>query len=320
MMPPSKCLAAAACLLATATALGQTYPAKPIRFIVPFGVGGPSDVTARIMAEALAPAMGQPVLVENRPAADGIVGVELAARAKPDGYTILIVAQATAVNMPFLYAKLPFDTEKDFEPVILVNRFPFLLMANADLGVNNLGQFLALAKSKPLFYGTSGSGTMTNLSMVRLARITGFKATEVPYKSNAEISTALAAGHIHSLMGSPVTAMQAARTARAKVLATASPVRDRAFPDVPTFAEAGVPGFEASSWYGIMAPAGLPGAISARLNAEMNRVLKLPDVIDRMQKISVEPAGGSAAEFAGFLKGEREKWGSLITELNLRQN
>ena len=299
----------------------QNFPAKPIRIVVGFAAGGPTDVSGRLLSQKLTEKWGQPVVVEPRTGAGGNIAAEFVAKSAPDGYTLLLPAFAHAVN-PSLYANLPFDTEKDFVPVALLTTSANLFAVHPSVPVRNLRELIALAKAKPgqLTYGSAGVASASHLAGELLNSMAGIKITHIPYKGAAPASVDLVGGHISAAFPSISLAAAHAKAGRLRLLGIASLKRAESLPEVPTIAEAGVPGFEVLSWYGLLAPAGTPAEIITRLNQEVTRGLNEPDSVDRIRAIGAEPMKSTPAEFGTFLKKEIAKWAKVIRAANVRAN
>ncbi|MEO7726920.1 MAG: tripartite tricarboxylate transporter substrate binding protein, partial [Burkholderiales bacterium] len=294
----------AAALLALATLAGaQDYPNKPLRFVVPYAPGGASDVTARLLGQKLTEAWGQAVAVDNRPGANGIVALEFVAKSPADGYTILMANLGPNAINPAVYSKLPYDPVKDFSPVTLTTLVPNILVVNPYLPAKTLKEVFALARAKPdqLSYGTGGYGSSNHLSMELMKSMTGIHITHVPYKGDVPAMTDAIAGQIAMSVPTVVAATPYLKSGKLRAIAVTSKSRVRSLPDVPTVAEAAVPGFESVSWGGVMAPGGTPVALVNKLNAELVRILKLPDMQERLQALGAEVVGSSPAEFAAYL-------------------
>ena len=321
-MPRIPALFVSASLLAAAPNLfAQNFPAKPIRIVVGFAAGGPTDVSGRLLSQKLTEKWGQPVVVEPRTGAGGNIAAEFVAKSAPDGYTLLLPAFAHAVN-PSLYANLPFDTEKDFVPVALLTTSANLFAVHPSVPVRNLRELIVLAKAKPgqLTYGSAGVASASHLAGELLNSMAGIKITHSPYKGAAPASVDLVGGHISAAFPSISLAAAHAKAGRLRLLGIASLKRAESLPEVPTIAEAGVPGFEVLSWYGLLAPAGTPAEIITRLNQEVTRGLNEPDSVERIRAIGAEPMKSTPAEFGAFLKKEIAKWAKVIRAANVRAN
>lgn len=321
-MPHAIIYGMAALLLTAVSALhAQTYPAKPVRIVVGFAAGGPTDVTARQLSQKLTEKLGQPVIVEPRTGAGGNIAAEFVAKSPPDGYTLLLPAFAHAVN-PSLYANLPFDTEKDFVPIALLTTSANLLAVHPSLPVRNVRELIVLAKAKPgeLTYGSAGVASASHLAGELLNSMAGIKLAHIPYKGAAPASIDLVGGHISAAFPSISLALPHAKAGRLRLLGVAGLKRAESLPDLPTIAEAGVPGFEVLSWYGLLAPAGTPADIIVRLNQEVTRGLNEADSLERIRAVGAEPMKSTPAEFNTFLKNEIAKWAKVIRTANVRAN
>ena len=314
-----KLLVLAAVLAAAASAQAQQWPSKPIRVIVNFPPGGAADQIARLVAPTLAEALGQPVVVENRPGANGNIGAEAVAKSPPDGYTLLMSSGGAFSVNPHLYTKLPFDPLKDLEPIAAAARILVFLVVKPDLPAKSVNEFVALARANPgkLSYGSPGSGSSPHIATAMFARAAGIQVTHVPYKGAAPALTDLLGGQL-DFMFDPGIGLGQVRAGKLRLLAVGSPKRSPLFPDTPTVAESGIAGFDADSWFGFYAPAGLPPDVAARLNREINRALQTPAVRDRIAAIGGEPVAMSAAEFAEVQRKDRERFGAVIREAGIK--
>lgn len=294
------------------------YPTKPIRLIVPFAPGGSADVPARMLASAFTTSMGQQVVVDNRAGASGILAGELAAKALPDGHTILLGSIGMLTILPNLRKSLPYDPEKSFMPVSMLSTTPTIVVVHPKLGVNTLKELIALAKAKPgtISFGSSGNGSQTHLSGELFRAMAGLDLVHVPYKGAALAVVDLVGGQI--LLGFDTLASLAhVKAGRLKALAISTTTRSPLLPDVPSVAEAGVPGYETASWNGIVVPAGTPASIVARLNAEMGKALANPELRERMQANGNTPRHTTPEAFGSFIRQERARWGKLIRDANI---
>ena len=299
----------------------QPYPHKPIRILVGFAAGGPTDVAARLLSQRLTERWGQAVIVEPRTGAGGNIAAEAVAKAAPDGYTLLLPAFAHAVN-PSLYANLPFDTDRDFVAVALLTTSANVFAVHPSVPAHTLRELITLAKSKPgeLSYGSAGVASASHLAGELLNSMAGIKLTHIPYKGAAPASVDLVGGHISAAFPSVSLASPHAKAGRLRILGIASLKRAENLPEVPTIAEAGVPGFEVLSWYGLLAPAGTPTEIITRLNQEVTRSLNEPEAVERLRAIGAEPMKSTPAEFNAFLKNEFAKWAKVIRTAGVRAN
>ena len=301
------------------SAQAQQYPAKPIRLIVPFVAGGSADVLSRVLAQRLNQQYGQQVVVENRPGSGGHVGAEAAARAAPDGYTI--VFGTIGIHAAYtIYSKLNYDPSRDLQPVSMYADVPNILVVHPSVPVKNVKEFIALAKSNPgrLNFGTAGSGSSTHMAGEWFKLYTGVNLTHVPYKGSAQAMQDLLGGQIELMFENLPTAIAQVRAGKIRSLGMTSRERSPSMPEVPTLAETGVPGFEATAWFTIAAPAKVPADIIRKLNVDMNAFLKAPEMQQRWIDMGVVPLGGSPADAEKFFVVEREKWGKVIKAAGIR--
>ncbi len=308
------------CLGATAILASDSYPNRPIRLIVPSGAGGITDLLARIVAEKLRGELGQPVIVDNRPGASGMIGSEVVAKAAPDGYTLLMVYPTHPVN-PSLYKKLRYDTIKDFEPITMVGTVNQVLLVNATFPAKSVREMIALAKEQPgkLNYGSVSPGSMGFLSAELFASLAGLKFTHVVYKSNPSIMAALLSGEIQIYFTPPITAIPQVKAGRLRALGVGSKERLPVLPEVPTIAESGIPGYESVGWNGILAPVKTPPPVIHRLHEAIAKALKFPDVIEKLTSQSVDPIANSPEEFAAIIRADIEKWGKVLKNAGIQQ-
>jgi len=293
-------------------AVAQSYPTKPIRIIVGYPAGGPTDMIARTVAQKLSPALGQQVIVDNRPGASGMIGAELAVKAPPDGYTLLTVPITYAVT-PSVFPKMPYDAEKDLAPVALVAAAPFILVVHPTLPVKTVKDLIALAKSRPgqINYASASAGGMPHLAGELFNIMAGVKLTHIPYKGAAPATIDLLAGQVSLMFNNMLSAMPHVKSGKLRAVAITSAKRSSAVPELPTVAET-IPGFEASGWYGAFAPAATPREIIAKLNGEINRLMRQPDVAQRLAGDGVEAVTMTPAEFGTYLHSEIVKWGKVV--------
>ena len=303
---------ALACGLPAATH-AQSWPSKPIRYIVPFPPGGATDILARSIADKLGPALGQPVIVENRAGAAGNIGTELAAKAAPDGYTILMVTVAQSISET-LYAKLGYNLMRDLAPVILVARVPNVMVVHPSVPARSVKEFIDYAKANPgkVNFASSGSGTSIHMSGELFKLLSGVDIVHVPYKGSAAALTDLIGGQVSVMFDNLPPSMSHIRSGKLRPLAITTTTRYPTLPDLPTMVEAGVPGYESSSWFGIMAPAGTPKDIIARLNAEARKIMALPDVRERFDQQGAIASPGTPEDFDAFIRAEIAKWGKVV--------
>jgi len=285
------------------------YPSKPIRFVVPSSPGGGADVLARSVATKMSEAFGKPVVIENRSGAGGIIGYEIVARAPPDGYTLLIVAGGYTLN-PSLYAKLPFDTVRDFEQVSQITCAPNLLVVHSTVPVTSVKELIAFGKAKPKFlnYASSGVGTTSFLSGEIFKLMTGVDMVHVPYKGAGDATAAVIAGQVHLIFSSPNALMPYAKTGRLRALGVTSARRLPVISEVPTIAESGLPGFEVNNCYGILAPARTPKSIVNKLNAQIVSILRTPEMRAHLESLGFEVLATTPEQFAAFTKADIAKW------------
>jgi tripartite-type tricarboxylate transporter receptor subunit TctC len=303
-----------AATLAVSDAAAQQYPSKPIRLIVPFTPGGTTDILARILGQRLSEAMGVQVVIDNRPGAGGNIGAELAAKSAPDGYTLFMGPSGTLAVNPSLYAKLLFDPIRDFAPITLLAMVPSILVVHPSLPVKSVKELIAYAKSHPgkLNYGSSGAGGQPFLAVEYLKLMAGLNIVEIRYKGGAPLTTDLIAGEISlNITGIP-TLLPHVKAGRLRALAVSSAKRSAAVPELPTISEAGLPGYDATAWYGVLAPAGTAPEIVAKLNAEINKGIRQPDVAERLAAEGAEMVGGTPEEFGAFIKTETARWEKVV--------
>jgi len=306
--------------LACTVAGAQTaYPAKPIRLMVGYPPGGATDIAARIVAQKLGERLGQPVVVDNLPGAGGIIASDKVAKAAPDGYTLVLANTAHGIN-PSLYKELPYDAVTSFAPVIKLADLTLVLVVNPALPVRSVGELVALAKARPgeLHYASSGVGQSLHLAGEMFKSMAGVDIVHVPYKGSAPARTDLLAGQVEMMFESAIGVVPFVQGGRLRALGVSGARRSPALPEVPTLSEAGVPGFEASGWLGILAPAGTPVAIVRRLNAEVSAVLALSDVNAQLAGSGAEVATGSPEQFASFIADEIAKWAKIVRATGLK--
>ena len=300
---------------------GQQYPTRPIRWIVPVPPGATTDILSRIIGQKMGDAWGQQVIVDNRSGGAFVIGTDIIAKANPDGHTIGILLTPHVVT-PFVMKDLPYDSVKDFQPITQIVFVPGVMVANAAVPANNLKEVIALAKAKPgtLNFGSPGALTSGHLTMELLNLTAGIKIQHVPYKGGAPAISDLIGGSIQFVVLGPPTVMAHIKAGRLKAIATTAAKRSPGLPDTPTFAESGLTGWDTYEWYGIFGPAKMPRPIVQKLNAEINRIIKLPDVNERFLQLGAIPHGNTVEEFTAFLDGERKKWGPVAQKVGLRPN
>ena len=307
-------LLAFSALAAAPMAGAQAYPAKPIRIVVPFPPGGATDILARAVAQKLTDAWGQAVVVDNRPGAGGNIGSEIVAKAAPDGYTLEMGTVGTHAINASLYAKMPYDHVKDFAPVILVAGVPNVLVVNPSLPVSSVQELIAYAKANPgkLNFASSGNGTSIHLAGELFKVMAGVQMTHIPYKGSAPALQDLIGGQVQLMFDNLPPSLPHIKAGKLRALAVTSATRSSALPDTPTIAESGLPGFEASSWFGVLAPAGTPPAIIAKLNAEIAAWLASPEAKEKMLALGANIGGGSPEDFARHIAAETAKWQKVV--------
>ena len=290
-----------------------TYPHKAIRYIVPWPPGGGSETLARILAAPLSEALGQQVVIDNRPGAAGNIGAEVGARSQPDGYTIIGAYSGTHVINPSIYSKMPFK-ESDFTPIILAASVPALVVVNPSLPVKTIKELIALEKSRvgTLKYGSSGNGALNHLAGELFNMMAGTKLIHIPYKGGGPASIALIGGEIDLIFNDPASLVQHVKSGKLRAIASTGSRRALAMPDLPTVAESGVAGYDVTSWNGILAPTGTPQAIVARLNNELNKIVTAPEMRSRLIEFGYEPTGGTPEQFGTYIRSEIVKWAPVV--------
>jgi tripartite-type tricarboxylate transporter receptor subunit TctC len=312
-------VAAVAAFVAGA-ALGQAYPNKPIRLIVPFAAGGGNDNIARLVGKRVSDSLGQPLVIDNRPGAGGVLGAELAAKSAPDGYTLFLGGVGSHAVNPNLIEKLPYDPIKDFAPVILLAQAPLVLVVHPSVPARTFAEFVEYARKNPgkLNFASNGNGSSAQLAAVMFDSMAGADMEHVPYKGLAPALTDLLSGQVQLMFSSVVAILPHIKADKLRALAVTGEKRLASLPDVPTVAESGFPGYEASSWYGILAPAGTPREIVTRLNAEFTRALEQPEVRKTLLADGADPVGGTPESFAAFIRSEKGRMGKLIRDAKIR--
>jgi tripartite-type tricarboxylate transporter receptor subunit TctC len=306
--------------VASHAAFAQAYPAKPIRLVVPFPPGGSTDIVARIVAQKLSDRLGQQVVVENRGGAGGTIGAEAVAKAPPDGYTLVVGTTSTHAVAPSVYGKIGYDPVKDFAPISLVAVTPYLLVVNPSVNVKSLQEFVGYVKARPgkLNYASAGTGSTTHLAMEMLKSAAGLYIVHIPYNGNGPAGTAVIAGQVEILFGSLPAVLPHAKSGRVRPLAVGTPKRSPSLPDVPTVAESGFPGFDASLWLAIMAPAGTSAPIVDRLQKEIVAVIASPDTADALNKAGAEPITSTPAELAAMVKDGVDKYARVVKQAGVK--
>jgi tripartite-type tricarboxylate transporter receptor subunit TctC len=313
-------LAAAAALPASVrSALAQAYPTRPVRLIVGYSAGGTADIVARIIAQRLTERLGQPVVVENKPGATTNIATQAVISAAPDGHTLLYVTAANATNAS-LYASLPFNFMRDIVPVAGLVEFTLVLVVNASLPVHSIGEFVAYARANPgkISMASFGVGTTSHLSGELLKLVTGIDTVHVPYRGGAPMLGDLVAGHIQMSIETSGAATPFIKGGQVRALAVSPAKRSALFPELPTLAESGLPGYDVTTWYGVLVPKGTPQPVRDKLYQELAQVLKSPDVIARLRDIGAEPGGEPPAQFAAFIHAETEKWIKLAKDAGIQ--
>ncbi|AZG10341.1 tripartite tricarboxylate transporter substrate binding protein [Pigmentiphaga sp. H8] len=308
-----------AAMAACGGAIAADFPAKPITVVVPYPPGGTPDILARVLGETLSKTLGQPLIVENRVGASGNIGGQAVARAEPNGYTLLMCAFGCAVA-PSLYKPAPYDVVKDFAPVAMIGTVPSVLVVNPGVPAKSVAELIAYAKANPgkLNSASSGIGTSAHLATELLNTKAGIQLTHIPYKGAGQVAADLLGGQVDMYFDNLPASLPSIRSGKLRALAVASQKRSPSIPDVPTFAEAGVPDFLITPWFGIMAPARTPEAVLERLNQAVVAALKAPEVQTRMQQLGVDVAPGSRQALARFIAGENEKWKAIIQANKIR--
>jgi tripartite-type tricarboxylate transporter receptor subunit TctC len=309
----SALLACAAMLLPAGGVLAQAYPAKPIRVIDGYPPGGTTDIVARFIAPKFLESQRQPWVIENRPGAQGIIANDMVARSAPDGYTLLMYTGSHAVH-PSIYRNLPYDLTKAFVPVTMTSDSQTVLMVHPSVPVRSVKELIALAKAKPgsLNFSSGGPGSGSHMAMELFNSMAGIKMTHIPYRGGAPAVMDIAAGHVDLGFGTMPIASPHIRSGKVRALAVTRSTRAIALPDVPTIAEAGLPGYEATNATGVLAPAGTPREIVVKLQQEIARILKLPDVRERLISLGTEPVGGTPEQFGEYIRGEIAKWAKVV--------
>ena len=321
MQPRSLRVFTAALLLAVLTPIGhaQTYPNKPITIVVPATPGGAIDLAARLIGAKLTAAWGQPVAIDNKGGAAGMLGSDMVAKAAPDGHTLALVASSHAIN-PSMYKKLPFDTLRSFEPVVLTHVVPLLLAVSPGVPAKNVAELVSWLKAHPgkASYASSGSGGAPHMSAELFKTMAGVDVTHVPYKGSTAAHPDLIAGRVELMFDTVAAIAPQVKGGTVRALAVTTARRSAVFPDLPTMQEAGIRGYETSTWGGLLAPAGTPKEVIAKLNAEVNKALAAPDVREKLAAAGIEPAGGSPQQFADFIQSEMTRWGKVAKDAGVQ--
>ncbi len=300
---------------ATAQTSAATFPDKPLKIVVTFTTGGAPDILARIIGERLTAAWGQPVIVDNKPGAGGNVGADFVAKSAPDGYTIVVGTVGTHSINPALYAKMPYDAVKDFTPITLIATTPNMLVINNDVPAKNLKDFIALGKKEgKMTFASSGSGTSIHVSGELFKTMTGIDMVHIPYKGRATAIPDVLGGRVTMMFDNMPSSLALVREGKLRALGVTSSTRSPAAPDIPTIAESGLPGFDAVSWFALFAPANTPKPIIDKLQAEVRRILKTPDIMKKLADNGLDPVGGTSEELAAYQKSEITKWAKVVKD------
>ena len=309
-----KSIAVLGCVLLTVTAAqAQPYPSRTVRLVVPFAAGGSTDIIGRTVGQKLNEMWGQPVVVDNRPGGSTVIGTDVVAKSAPDGHTLL-VTPAPFTIVPSLIAKLPYDPAKDFEPITLINTTPLVVVVHPGVPAKSVKDLIALAKARPgtINYGSSGSGGSNHLAGELFNALAGVKMVHIPYKGNAPALTDLLGGHVDLVFNGLTSAMPLIKTGKLRALAVTSIKRTGSLPDMPTLDELGLKGFQAVAWNGLSAPARTPKDIIAKLNADVLKVVRSPELAERLRAEGSDPVGNSPEQYAAFLRDEIAKWSKVI--------
>lgn len=293
----------------------QTYPTKQVRFVVGFPAGGATDVVARAISQNLSEALGHPVVVDNRAGAASNIAAELVATSPKDGHTIFLGTVSLAIN-PSLYKKLPYNALKDFTAVSQVTDTPFMFVTHPSLPVRNVKEFVALARARPgqLNYGSAGNGSGGHLFTAMFGSMAGVNLAHVPYRGASYATTSVLSGETIFMFDNIVTTLPLAKAGKLRALAVTTAKRSRVAEDIPTLAQAGVPGYDANAWFGVFAPAGTPDAVIARLQSEISKIVKIPEIRDRFLALGAEPVGSTPEQFAAFYRAEVQKWAKVVKD------
>ncbi len=312
----------AASLLAAGRVQAETdYPAREIRIVIGFTAGGTTDVIARLVGQELLQRWGRPIVIDNRPGAGGNIGADIVAKAKPDGYTLAIGSVGPLAVNATLYKTIPYDNLRDLTPITMIAHVPNMLVVNArDVQATTLAEFIALAKAKPgsIFYGSTGSGTMSHLTGEMLRAQAGIEITHVPFKGATGVTDMLGGQSVCCMFATIPSVIAHVRAGRLRALAVTSAKRSAAAPDVPSIAESGFPGFDGSSWFGLVGPAGMPREIVLKLQTEIASILGKPEIRERLIGLGADPVGDSPEAFAAYMRSETAKWGAVVTSSNIK--
>ncbi len=317
-MRAEKILALIALCAAALTASAQGYPFKPIRIVVGFPPGGGNDIVARLVGAKMQEAWGQPVVIDNKPGANSIIATEFVAKSVPDGYTLLVNATGGMSVNPVLYSKLPYDSLRDFVPISMIGMFPLVLAVNPSLPVNSVQELIAHAKANPGKLNYSAGSTAFQVASEMFKQMTGTDIRHIPYKGSVQAINAVIAGDVQMTIVDSPPALPHVKSRQLKGIAVTSARRAAPAPEMPTLSEAGVPGYEMNLWIGVFAPAGTPGDIAARLTNEVMRIVKLPDIRERLAAMGIEPVGDTAEQLARTIRSEIARYGPVVKAANIR--
>jgi tripartite-type tricarboxylate transporter receptor subunit TctC len=303
-------------VLSTGAAVAQAWPAKPIRIVVPFPAGGSTDIVGRLLADKLSQSLGQAVVVDNRAGAGGTSGSDVAAKSAPDGYTFLLGTSSTHAIAPALYPKLAYDPVKDFAPVSLLGTATILMVVHPSVPAKSVAEFVALAKAKPgvIMFGSTGNGSVSHLTAEYFKSLAGIDMQHVPYKGDTPMTLDLVAGRVQVAFGTAVAFLPQVQGGKLNALAVTDAKPSPVAPQLPTVAASGLPGFEALQWFGMLAPAGTPREIVARVNAEIGKALQQPDVQEKLKGLGMQIVGGPPEQFGAFMRAEAGKWAKIVKD------
>jgi tripartite-type tricarboxylate transporter receptor subunit TctC len=295
-------------------AFAQAWPSRPIRLVVPFPAGGSTDIVGRLIGDKLSQGLGQPVVVDNRGGAGGTTGSDLVAKSPADGYTIVMATSSTHAIAASLYPKLPYDPVRDFAPITLVGTATILMVVHPSVPAQNVAEFIALAKSKPgqIMFGSTGNGSVSHLTAEYFKSMAGVELQHVPYKGDSPMTIDLVAGRVQLAFGTAVAFLPYVQGGKLNALAVTDAKPSPVAPKLPTVAASGLPGFEALQWFGLLAPAGTPKEVLVRLNTEIQKVLQMHEVQEKLQSLGIQIAAGGPDHFAGFIRSETVKWGKIV--------
>jgi tripartite-type tricarboxylate transporter receptor subunit TctC len=318
-MHAKRCAVVAVVLACSTACWSQQYPARVVRLVVPSSPGGGSDIIGRILAQKLGEALGQQVVIDNRPGASGVIGMDIVAKAPPDGYTLVLTQASLAIN-PSMFKKLPYDTMRDFAPISILMVAPFVLTVHPSVPAKTVKELIALAKAKPgrLVIGSAGLGTSPHLAGELFKMMAGVDMPQVLFKGSGPGLISLLSGEISVLFPSTIGVIAYTKAGKLRALGVTSPGRVQAMPEVPSIAEAALPGYEAVQWYGVLTRSGTPRPIIDRLNHEMNRVMRAPEMKERLNAEGAEAAGNTPEEFATLIQTETDKWAKVIKQAGIK--